>query len=683
MYVANSARTLFATVGQQIISGMLVMSLTASLATAQVSVRSDQGVVSKRDAIKAQLSAPLGSVELVRFEIDATNETTDDLPARTPVVTLVPSQRTTVASAKTMQKQTVSPRNAANRGSAQQALVRYVAPDLKPKQARRLAVRSVSSLRTAVTKGEAAAVKAMEKKTVRQFVAAPTKLPLKKQPAANPVVAANPKVAKPVVAAKPDGLVFPDSSLDIPSPPINDAQPVVVAVESAPNSGGGLGIEVVQAKPAKPIPEAATKVKVAEPVGTQFESAPVALSPQQVNVLNGPTASPVIPNVPSNLPSNAFQSTPVPFAPQASSELGTLATTPELEPVPYNGYQTLPVAEAYAPDVPNAWVPSSSLTGTFLESASTLDTGYQTPTLFSHASESGSCTEENWPCSTCGQNICCCCQVRWRVRADALFLHRSRADGFDIPLIRKFGDGDRPTIDCNPDSFSMDFQGGPRFSLIRDNLCDGCDFEATYYLISQWDSNDFVNGDIATVGFTSIGFGRGDARYESRFQNAEANVFRDLNNWTQGMIGFRWLQFDEHASVTASTDLVPNFEQRVDTLNNLFGGQLGLRRRIWDQGGFTQVYATAKAGVFNNNIQRNTFGFGTTPLEENVASFVGELDFLANIEVTPCWSLQVGYQVIWVTGVAEALDQFFSPDEIFDDGAPILHGFRFGFTRTF
>ena len=53
-----------------------------------------------------------------------------------------------------------------------------------------------------------------------------------------------------------------------------------------------------------------------------------------------------------------------------------------------------------------------------------------------------------------------------------------------------------------------------------------------------------------------------------------------------------------------------------------------------------------------------------------------------NILLSRCWSLNLGYQFLGVTRVAEALDQFFSPDAIYDDGEPFLHGFRIGLTRT-
>ena len=330
----------------------------------------------------------------------------------------------------------------------------------------------------------------------------------------------------------------------------------------------------------------------------------------------------------------------------------------------------------------NHFVPETSLTDSML-----MDTdveAYQPPRLFSHESDSPSRLSSRWGCNQCGRDSCNCRQVQWSARVDALFLHRSRADGFDDALMREFGFAPETYLS---DSISMDMHGGPRFSLVRDNLAGGVDLEGTYYFIDHWTGSAIASGAVSAIGPPPIGTVVGNngvvnTRFESKLQNVEFNLFKDVSNWTQFMVGFRYLQLDEHASVIGSGDILPSFDQRVDTLNNLYGGQLGLRKSIWDRGGFVTVDGTVKGGVFRNKIERTTFGFGTSPLDRGRTSFVGEVDIDMNYEITQSWSMNFGYQVMWITRVAEALDQFFSPGEIFDEGNAILHGFRVGITKT-
>ncbi len=304
----------------------------------------------------------------------------------------------------------------------------------------------------------------------------------------------------------------------------------------------------------------------------------------------------------------------------------------------------------------------------------------QPPLLFSHDVNpvcGDNCSD--WPCDVCGMTYCCCSRPCWRVRADAVFLHRSRADGFAETLL---GCNCATPTTFQPDSLSMDFHGAPRLTVIRDNQCGGCDLEGSYYIVDHWTGNQSLEGPIIALG-TDLGIGEGDVRYESKLQTAELNLFKDVNNWNQFMIGFRWLELDEHSAITGSGTIVPMFDERVDVRNSLVGGQIGWRKTIWDAGGFVTANVTTKGGLFNNSIHRRTSDFGTSPLGKDELSFIGEVDISVNCEITQCWSLNAGYQFLWITDIAEAPDQFFSPDEIFDDATAFLHGARIGFTKTF
>ena len=177
---------------------------------------------------------------------------------------------------------------------------------------------------------------------------------------------------------------------------------------------------------------------------------------------------------------------------------------------------------------------------------------------------------------------------------------------------------------------------------------------------------------------STLGMARLRRSYSSEFQNFEANLYRDWSNWTKLLVGFRWLRLEEFASVTASGTNVANFDRRVDTTNNLYGGQIGLLHSFWDRGGRLTVDGSIKAGIYGNSIGRTSVGFGPASLGDDATSFVGELDLVLNYEVTAHWSATVGYQGLWITEVAQAVDQFFSPTQVFHDETVILNGVRVG-----
>ena len=300
--------------------------------------------------------------------------------------------------------------------------------------------------------------------------------------------------------------------------------------------------------------------------------------------------------------------------------------------------------------------------------------------LFSHDSEMSSAAGlSSWPCNNCGRVACACCSPpRWTARGEALFLHRSRANGFTRDVVRCLD----TQLGVRSDEVPMDFRGGPRLSVSRVSDCGGLNFEGVYYLLDSWSGEDSHFGDLIIRESLTIGIGTAFVRYESRLQNVEFNVSKHLNNWTKFLIGFRYLTLDEFSSIDAVTDTTPSFHEDVTTTNDLYGGQVGLVKTLWDRGGFVTLDGSIKAGVFQNNVYRATTGFGTSPLEDEVTSFVGELGVVMDYQFSQHWTFSLGYQALWVTHVAQAIDQFGSEDALFTDETAIFHGVRTGLAFT-
>jgi hypothetical protein len=274
-------------------------------------------------------------------------------------------------------------------------------------------------------------------------------------------------------------------------------------------------------------------------------------------------------------------------------------------------------------------------------------------------------------CSTglaaCG--VTSCCTPCWRFQADALFL--DRVGGSHEPIASCTCDDE--TLVAVAEGFDPYIQAGPRFHLYRDvGPCCGPSWDAEYFMINQWSRVRNFGGDLTLLG-TAIGEGTATVRYDSRLQSAQINASRPLGNWARHFVGFRWLSLDEDATVSGSGTIVPDFFQMATTSNDLYGGHYGLQRTIWDAGGCFTLDLLGRAGLFYNSIHRDAVGFGTASLDDSKTSFVGDLQLAGHYDLHDCWRLEIGYQLIWITNVALAIDQFSSPSMI-DTGDLFLHG---------
>lgn len=277
-------------------------------------------------------------------------------------------------------------------------------------------------------------------------------------------------------------------------------------------------------------------------------------------------------------------------------------------------------------------------------------------------------------CLKCADGLCCCPQSVWTANAELLFLSRSKSDAFDrfLAECNATGDGTRGR------DAELDPAYGPRITISRNNLCGGIDFEGVYYQIEDFSGTDSHFGDLVIREVNFLGEGTSFVDYESRLRNAELNASRYVTNWTKLLVGVRWLQIEETASITASTVAFPNYRDQVNIENNMMGGQIGLQHLMWDRGNGFSITGTTKLGILSNEITRDTFGFGTTDLASRQTSLLGELDINAVYQLSRRWSFNAGYQLLAISDVGLALDQFFSPAAIYNDQEALLHGVRLG-----
>jgi hypothetical protein len=166
-------------------------------------------------------------------------------------------------------------------------------------------------------------------------------------------------------------------------------------------------------------------------------------------------------------------------------------------------------------------------------------------------------------------------------------------------------------------------------------------------------------------------------KYNSVINSAEANVFRTSNYWRDTteswltldwLAGFRYISVEEQASINTTccvntTDTTVPYSVR--TRNNMFGGQIGSRARwTWDR---WALEGWAKAGVLGNSAKQiqdplvDYTGFeqrGARSATGTDVGFIGDINISAIYRLTDVWGIRVGYNTVWIGGLALAPNQF-------------------------
>ena len=215
------------------------------------------------------------------------------------------------------------------------------------------------------------------------------------------------------------------------------------------------------------------------------------------------------------------------------------------------------------------------------------------------------------------------------------------------------------------------------------------------------------NGNLAIAGPLSqraLPFSDADSArttWVSSLNSAEFNAFHSRvagTSFIDLLGGFRYVSLEEQATMaftfgkTGPTRPLTS-DYTTQTSNNLFGGQIGARaRRSWD---FWALEGWAKAGAFGN-LEGQSQGpivdpGGVSTVVRSARSssatdmaFVGDLNATLVYRITPVWGARIGYNLLWIDGVALAPDQWdFSTNAnagttLAGGGGVFLHGASVG-----
>jgi hypothetical protein len=289
------------------------------------------------------------------------------------------------------------------------------------------------------------------------------------------------------------------------------------------------------------------------------------------------------------------------------------------------------------------------------------------------------------------------------VRADALFLHGSSTN---VDLV--FPD---PKSRSELNDFGFGTAWGPRISLMRclSDVCpnrgylDGdCHLEVAYFGMDSWANSATITGDIL-VQFPSVlhpawppaaPMGTATFNTSSALYSLEANLRYDTRSWWTLLAGFRWVELSDEFDVAFATGGATS-RYNIDVDNHLYGFQVGGEGRLWERNAW-RLEGWFKAGIYHNSADQTTFedlsampaGIATVDASGDQTAFLGEIGLNVTYQLTRRLGLRAGYQLMWLDGVALALDQLDNTNPAaglatLDSGSDLfLHGGHVGLEAT-
>ena len=291
-----------------------------------------------------------------------------------------------------------------------------------------------------------------------------------------------------------------------------------------------------------------------------------------------------------------------------------------------------------------------------------------------------------------------CAAPRWYDFA-VDFMHLKREDAGRSADFTSLGIGG-PVVLSTSD---LDFDGESsfRFSAML-QVGPGNNLEFTYFGLFFWDDRAVVRdandqlfsvfsdfGLIGPGGFTETD--NSDLQfidYESSFDSFEVNwrkrwVSPNCRYQGSWVCGVRYFKLDEdfnyftQSTANVGPSGVPTMNNNINVHNNMTGFQLGGDLWMCILPGL-RVGAEGKAGVYGNRIAvENTIEVNTgadsvvEDMVRNDVSFLGQADVLATYRLNYNWTMRVGYQFLFVEGVALASENF-NPvrPQVFDPATP-------------
>lgn len=310
--------------------------------------------------------------------------------------------------------------------------------------------------------------------------------------------------------------------------------------------------------------------------------------------------------------------------------------------------------------------------------------------------------------------------ARWYASADALMLMRDSTPKRAFQSLNS-----KTNIVLDTDDLEANFQAGPRITLGR-RFGERFQFEYSWFQLGSWDDRAAVRDETANAAgsfgnmfspFSNFGDPAvalldyndlATIEYRSTLDNMEFNLRQKIIMppgplAVSVLVGARHLDIRERFAYATNSitplGVVSSQDLLVEAGNDLWGVQIGALLEF--QVDYRcQIVLDLKGGIFNNAADQSTIytptvagvsATSTGSRAEDVTAWVGEILLAVNFQLTPHLSTQIGYQMLWVEGIALASENFQSdvailatgPTDLIHDGHVVYHGPHIGMVLRF
>jgi hypothetical protein len=286
---------------------------------------------------------------------------------------------------------------------------------------------------------------------------------------------------------------------------------------------------------------------------------------------------------------------------------------------------------------------------------------------------------------TCNEKVCCPPPKPFLYfQAEAIMLHRDVRGRTDVAMLNGPGNPVLTTSDLDEP-----FQAGPKFTVGHSFVDTPYQIEFSYFWLNNWDesaaaSDTLFRNPLGTTGnlyspFTHfgkptplLGYDYNNSvsiRETSYMDNGELNIRRILPTppsclTTSFLIGVRHMGIHEGFDYLSGSFVPLPQGSTVDihtrTRNDLWGPQIGGLFEIYDKYCFWVNFEVKGALCNNSTFQETTTttNVGGVPntytfrRSANDTAFVGDFDLTVVYRCTDHITSRIGYQAIWVGGLA-------------------------------
>lgn len=305
----------------------------------------------------------------------------------------------------------------------------------------------------------------------------------------------------------------------------------------------------------------------------------------------------------------------------------------------------------------------------------------------------------------------------WYFQTEALVLRRDVHGCTDVATL-----GNPTDTVFSTDHLDEPFKAGARFLIGHTFGETPFQMEFSYMALSPVDSSadirnastNALNGqgnlfspftDFGDPAVVSVDYNRRvSIREYSLLDGGELNLVRQLSMppgllTTAVLVGARCVrireQFDYFSQQAADpAPLGHTSWLTTNTENELWGPQIGAIARFYVDGWWIDL--SVKGAVFNNAASQQTLYVNADregvvrrydlDRSSDVTAYLGDLDLSFAYHWTPALTTRIGYQVMWVDGLALASENFhpsheiltLGPGQIVDTGRAIYHGIHAG-----